>query len=207
MKPRDFIDKVTATTLAVIVHVVLFGIIVLSLDYTTPGGLPKTQVEPVKAVVVDESQVAEEIEQIKKREEAKRKLDEKRARELEREADKAREQRKQEEKRLSELQRRLAEEKREHDARTRKQREEAAKALAEVNKQKDKELEELQELKRAESDLEQRRLQGRGCAGRAGRAEPGARRREAQDRGSQSNTRMPSANASKSRLARATAAR
>ena len=93
MKARDFIDNFTATTLAIIVHLALLGILVLGFDWSTPGTPPSGQVEPVKAVVVDETQVAEEIEQIKKREEKRRKEEESRAKSLEREAQKAREQR------------------------------------------------------------------------------------------------------------------
>ena len=84
MKLKTFIDNFTATSLAVIVHIALLGILVVSLDWTTPSMPPASNVEPVKAVVVDESQVAEEIEQIKKREEKKRKQEEKRAKALER---------------------------------------------------------------------------------------------------------------------------
>ncbi len=157
MKLRSFIDNFSATSLAIIVHVALLGILVLSLDWSNPGARPSSRVEPVKAVVVDESQVAEEIEQIKRREAKKRREEEKRTKVLERDAQKARERRREEEKRLSELQRRLAEEKRKNDDNARKQREEAAKALAEVKRQRAKELEELEKLKRAESDMEKRR--------------------------------------------------
>ena len=129
MKLRDFTDNFTATSLAIIVHVVLLGILVLSLDWSNPGAPPSSRVEPVQAMVVDESQVAEEIEQIKRREEKKRREEEKRTKVLERDAQKARERRREEEKRLNELQRRLAEEKRKNDDNARKQREEAAVAI------------------------------------------------------------------------------
>jgi TolA protein len=76
MKLKSFIDNFTATSLAIIVHVVLLGILVLSLDWSNPASPPSSRVEPVKAVVVDESEVAEEIEQIKRREEKKRKNEE-----------------------------------------------------------------------------------------------------------------------------------
>ena len=82
MKLRQFIDNFTATSLAIIVHVVVLGVLILSFNWTSPSAPPGSKVEPVMAVVVDESQVAEEIEQIKKREEKKRKQEEKRTRVL-----------------------------------------------------------------------------------------------------------------------------
>ena len=65
MKLKEFIDNFTATSLAVIVHVVLLGVLVLSLDWSSTSAPAGSKVEPVKAMVVDESLVAEEIEQIK----------------------------------------------------------------------------------------------------------------------------------------------
>ena len=64
MKLRVFIDNFNATSLAIIVHVALLGILVLSLDWSNPGAPPSSKVEPVQAMIVDESEVAEEIEQI-----------------------------------------------------------------------------------------------------------------------------------------------
>ena len=47
MKPREFIDKFVATSLAIIVHVALLGILVLSLDWSNPGTPPSGKVDEV----------------------------------------------------------------------------------------------------------------------------------------------------------------
>ena len=57
MKLKQFIDNFTATTLAVLVHVALLGILVLSFNWSGSSAPSSSKVEPVKAMVVDESLV------------------------------------------------------------------------------------------------------------------------------------------------------
>jgi membrane protein involved in colicin uptake len=60
MKLNDLTENLTATILAVLVHVALLGILLLSYDWSSSGAPSRSKVEPVKAIIVDESQVAEE---------------------------------------------------------------------------------------------------------------------------------------------------
>ncbi len=105
---QKLLDNARAIVLAVIVHLVLLAMLIVNLDWT-----PKTQQEAgaskvVDAVVVDESQIQNEVNRLQR-------ADEERAARLRREeqkAEEARHAREAEEKRLADVQRRQAEEER-----------------------------------------------------------------------------------------------
>ena len=93
MRFRSFLDTTTAVVLSVVVHIVLAGIFLVSLQWTPAPLMKPRQTEPVKAVVMDEERVVAELEKLKQQDAERRKREDERVDRLESEADTAREKR------------------------------------------------------------------------------------------------------------------
>ena len=148
MNIRKLFDNFLAGTLAIIVHVLLLGVLLVSLEWSPKPIAAGPQVQPVQAVVVDEARVAREIEQLKALERKKREAEAARAKQLAEKAAEAKKTRQQEERRLAKLK------KEEQERRRRAQAEE--KKLAELRKAKEAETKRLEKLK-SEAALRERR--------------------------------------------------
>jgi TolA protein len=112
MKGRALVDNATSVTLAVIVHLVLVGVLVFTLDWNRATPTAGSEATPVQAVVVDESVVSSELERIRELETREREREAERIADLEREAERARQRRRQEEDRLAQVQDELSEQRR-----------------------------------------------------------------------------------------------
>jgi len=99
---KALFENPKALVLAILVHVVLLGVLLVSIDWTSKPP-PARQVETVKAVVVDETRVQAEMEKLKKAEQKKKDDEAARQQKLRREAEAAKKKRLAEEKRLKDL--------------------------------------------------------------------------------------------------------
>lgn len=146
---KEILANPKAMALAILVHVVLLFVLVVSLEWSSVPTPSQPKVDIVKAVTVDEKKIKAELDKIKKAEAKKKKQqkkDENRAKELEAK-------RKREEKRLAKLrQEREAEKKRQKKLQEKRAVEE--KRLAREREEKQKELERL----KAERLAEEKRL-------------------------------------------------
>jgi colicin import membrane protein len=148
---KALFENPKALVMAILVHVVLLGVLLVSIDWTSKPP-PATQVETVKAVVVDESRVQAEMEKLKKAEQKKKDDEAARQQKLRREAEVAKKKRQAEEKRLKDLEQKksaLAKKAREEELRlaeAKKQREQEAKRQAEEKKKQAEEARRKQEL-------------------------------------------------------------
>lgn len=146
---KEILADPKTMVLAILVHVVLIGILVVSLEWTSTPTPSQPQVDIVKAVTVDEKKIKAELDKIKKEEakkQKKQKADEKKAKEIERK-------RKREEERLAKLRKeREAEKKRQKKLQEKRAAEE--KRLAKEREAKRKEVERL----KAERIAEEKRL-------------------------------------------------
>ncbi len=126
--------------LSIVLHLVLIGILTVSLSHTSAPKMPTSpKVDTVKAVVIDASVVEQEIKKLKQAEENQRQKEIAHKRKLDQEAKRAQDKRKKEEQRLAELKRR--------------EKEQARKAKLE----KERKQKELAELKKQQQELEKKR--------------------------------------------------
>ena len=142
---KEILANPKAMALAILVHVVLFIILVVSLEWTSVPTPSQPKVDIVKAVTIDEKKIQAELNKIKKAEakkEKQQKKAEKKTKELEA-------QRKREEKRLAKLRKeREAEKKRQKKLQEKRAAEE--KRLAREREEKRKEVERLKAERLAE---------------------------------------------------------
>lgn len=135
---KEILADPKAMALAILVHVVLVGILVVSLDWTSVPTPSQPQVDIVKAVAIDEKKIQAELEKIKKAEAAKKKKEKK----AEKKAKQLEDKRKREEKRLAKLRKeREVEKKRQKELQKKRAAEE--KRLAQERETKRKELERI----------------------------------------------------------------
>ena len=175
---RSPVDKTLAILFSVGIHVIILGVVVFSLDWAPVREFSAPKVDPIKAVVVDESKVRAEMDRLKAEEARKKKEEEKRVKRLEDRAKKAAASRKKEQKRLSQVQKKRKEEKskaarekkaekkrldklKKEKAALTKKRTEEEKRLATVKAQKQQELEKKRkaEADRKRSEEEKRRAE------------------------------------------------
>lgn len=153
---KEILANPKAMVLAILVHVVLGGILLVSLEWTSIPTPSQPKVDIIKAVAIDEKKIQAELDKIKK-EEAKKKKKQKQAEQKAKTAEKKRKEaekkRKREEKRLAKLRKeREAEKKRQKKLQEKRATEE--KRLAKERETKRQELERL----RAEREAEEKRL-------------------------------------------------
>lgn len=98
---------------AILVHVVLFAILTVSLDWSSEPEEAAAPVNIVKATSVDEKKVQDQLNKLKKAEQDRIKKEKQRQKKLEEEAKKARDQRQAEERKLREIEKKRLQEKRE----------------------------------------------------------------------------------------------
>ncbi len=110
MMIRGFFDNLRAGVFAVLVHLILLAMLLVSLDWTPEPGSAEPQVEIVKAVAVDPQKVEAELEKIRESEARKRREEQERQERLEDQAERVKEAREAEEQRLAEAVRERAEE-------------------------------------------------------------------------------------------------
>ena len=147
--------------MAILVHVVLIGVLVISFQWTSAPAPSQPKVDIIKAVAVDEKKIQAEVNKLKRAEARKKQ----RARDVER-------RRKREEQRLAKLRREQAAEKK----RQKKLKEQLAKERAEKQKEVERlKTERLAEEKRlADAQAKQKRLEEQ----KRQQAEAAARQRE-----------------------------
>lgn len=142
---KEILANPKAMALAILVHVVLGGILLVSLEWTSIPTPSQPKVDIVKAVAIDEKKIQAELDKIKK-EEAKKKKKQKTA---EQKAKAAEKKRKREEQRLAKLKKeREAEKKRQKKLQEKRVAEE--KRLAQEREAKRKEIERLRQERLAE---------------------------------------------------------
>ena len=135
--------------LSIGLHLVLLGILTVSLSHTTaPKMPPEKKVDTVKAVAIDASVVEKEVQKLRKAEEKEKQKKLAQKKQLEREARKAREKRLKEEKRLADLKKKEQKRKQELARKEKAEKERKKKELAKLKKQK----EELERKNRAEKE-------------------------------------------------------
>ena len=100
---KSFFDSPGPLFYAILVHVILFAILTVSLDWTSEPEEPAAPVNIVKATSVDEKKVQDQLNKLKKAEQDRIKKEKQRQKKLESEAKKAKEKRQAEEKRLREI--------------------------------------------------------------------------------------------------------
>ena len=105
---RRLFDNTSALLLAAAVHVVLLGVLLVSLDWR-PRMVDSPSSPPVQAVVLDESRVAAEMAELKREELRERERERERLETMEQEVEEARKKRLSEERRLLEVKEELGE--------------------------------------------------------------------------------------------------
>jgi colicin import membrane protein len=135
---------VQSIVFTVVVHVLVFGFLIISFDWSVPPPAPVSQAKPVEAVVVDENKVKAQMEKLRRQEEDKKKQQAA----LDRKAKEAERKRKAEERRIAELKKKRAAEE--------KQRKAEAARLARLRKEKEalaqKQAEEAKRLAKLEAE-------------------------------------------------------
>jgi len=117
---QEILANPKAMMLAILVHVVLAGILFVSLEWTDLPTPRQAEVDIVKAVAIDEKKIQAELNKLKKAEAKKKK----KARKLDKKAKDAEKKRKREEKKLAKLKKeQKAEKKRLADEKARKKKE------------------------------------------------------------------------------------
>jgi colicin import membrane protein len=111
---KEILANPRAMIYAILVHVALAAVLVLSFEWSPVPTPAQPKVDVVKAVAVDEKAIEAELNKIKQAEAKKRKAEERKQRRLDRKARAAEKRRKAEEQRLAKL-------RREHKAEQRKQ--------------------------------------------------------------------------------------
>lgn len=149
----------TALFYALIVHAVLIGVLVFSMDWSALKD-DKEKVNIVEATVVDEKKILKQIEDLKTKEVRKKRKEEQRQRRLKKQAEDAQKARKKEEKRLADLKKkRLLEAKKSQEQRKKRIVEE--KRLANLKKKRIVEQKQQQELKKKRKKEEKRLVETR----------------------------------------------
>lgn len=127
---------------AILVHVVLAGVLFISLEWVDVPTPAQQKVDIVKAVAVNEKAILAELDKLKKADARKKKKDSAKQKKLERQALEAKKKRQREEKRLAKLRKeRAAEKKRQKKLQSERKAEE--KRIATERTQKKKELERM----------------------------------------------------------------
>jgi len=149
---------------AILVHVVLFAILTISLDWSSEPEEPAVPVNIVKATSVDEKKVQDQLNKLKKAEQDRIKKEQQRQKKLEDEAKKAREQRQAEERKLREIEKKRLQEKRELEKQKQMKQQELAtqeKKLLDLKKKREAEekARRTEELKLAKAREEKKRLE------------------------------------------------
>jgi len=139
---------------AILVHVILFAILTVSLDWNSESEEPVAPVNIVKATSVDEKKVEDQLNKLKKAEQDRINKEKQRQKKLESEAEEARKKRQAEELRLRELEKRRLLEKRELE----KQKKQKQEELAKLEKQKIAKEKKLLDLKKKREAEEQERV-------------------------------------------------
>jgi colicin import membrane protein len=139
---------------AILVHVILGGVLFVSLEWTDVPTPAQPKVDIVKAVAVDESRILAELEKLKKAEAKKEKKEKVKQQQLDKQAREAKKKRQREEKRLAKLRKeREAEKKRQKKLQKERKAEEKRIAAERAAKQK-----EVERLKTEQATLEQKRI-------------------------------------------------
>ena len=79
---RKILDRFFAGFAAVVIHLVLIGTLLISLEWTPQKSVGNPQVDVVEAVVVDESKVTQELERLREQERQKKLQEEDRVRKI-----------------------------------------------------------------------------------------------------------------------------
>jgi colicin import membrane protein len=153
---KALFENPKALVLAILVHVVLLGVLLVSIDWTSKPPAAR-QVETVKAVVVDESRVQAEMEKLKKAEQKKKDDEAARQKQLKREAEAAKKKRQAEERKLADLKKKRSEEAKKKEALA-KQRKAEEQRLAKLKQQEEvRKKEEARKKAEAQRKAEQAR--------------------------------------------------
>jgi colicin import membrane protein len=159
MRLKPVFDKWLAGFYAVLVHALVLGILLISLDWSPEPKTDTSEPESVQAVVVDESRVAAEITRLKEQERLRREQEAARQERLEQEAREAEMRRKQEEQRLANIQQQLEEQRQRQEAKLEEQRKSEAEQLAALRAQGEAEAKRVAKLKEEHAALVERRAE------------------------------------------------
>ena len=102
-KPSWFRDWTLPVFWSVVLHSVIVSLVLLRVSDPHAAVAAATRVEPIDAVVIDERQITEELEQLRRHEQQERKVERERVEALKEKADAANRRRVEEERRLHEL--------------------------------------------------------------------------------------------------------
>nr|VFK39187.1 MAG: colicin import membrane protein [Candidatus Kentron sp. SD]VFK39786.1 MAG: colicin import membrane protein [Candidatus Kentron sp. SD] len=138
---RGFLNKANALFLAIVVHVAFVAILLVSLDWSfkpisTKLAPDSPRIEPIQAMVVDETKIEDELAKLKKQEQVARQAEETRLRELEQRAKAAEKRRKAEERKLADAKKKFEDERKRQREKIKK---EKAKKEAERKRRKEQE--------------------------------------------------------------------
>ena len=159
---KSIFKSPSALFYAILVHVVLFAILTVNLDWVSEPEEPVAPVNIVKATSVDEKKVQDQLNKLKKAEKDRIKKEKQRQKKLEREAEKAKKKRQAEERRLRELEKRRLQEKQKLE----NQKKAKTKELAKLDKQKKEKEKKLKDLKKKQ-EVAQRKEEQRIAKARA----------------------------------------
>lgn len=152
---KSFFDSPGPLFYAILVHVILFAILTVSLDWTSEPEEPAAPVNIVKATSVDEKKVQDQLKKLKKAEQDRIKKEKQRQKKLESEAKKAKEKRQAEEKRLREIEKLRQLEKQKLE----KQKKQKQLELAKLDKQKKDKEKKLKDLKKKQEQAKKQEEQ------------------------------------------------
>ena len=169
---KEILHNPRAMMYAILVHVVLAGVLFISLEWSDVPTPAQPKVDIVKAVAVDESKILAELEKLKKAEAKRNNLEKAKQRKLEKAALEAKKKRQREEKRLAKLRKeREAEKKRQKQLQ--KERKAEEQRIAADRQKKKQELERLQ--------AEQAALESKRIAEEKALADAAAKRQQLED--------------------------
>ncbi|MCF6259501.1 MAG: cell envelope integrity protein TolA [Gammaproteobacteria bacterium] len=151
---KEILKSPLAMVYAILVHVVLAGVLFISMEWTDLPTPAQPEVNIVKAVVVDESKVLAEMEKLKQAETKKEKQETAKQNKLDKQAREAEIKRQREEKRLAKLRKEREAEKKRQQKRQKERKAEEKRLAAEQAKKK----KEVDRLKAEQVALEKKRI-------------------------------------------------
>ena len=159
MNRESLLDRLLPIVFAVLLHAAVASVLIFRLADTSAPVAAGPRVEPVEAVLVDEKQIADELERLRENDEQRRKKERERIEQLEKEAESARSLRTEEERRIFELERMQRERQREYIAAERERERQDKERLAELTQKRESETRQIEVLEKEKTALAARRAE------------------------------------------------
>ena len=159
MNRETLADRLLPFVYAILLHVAIASVLVFRLGDTPTQVAVGPSTKPVEAVVVDEKQIADELERLRENDEQRHKKERERIEQLEKEAESARNRRTEEERRIFELERMQRERQREYIAAERERERRDKERLAELTQKREAETRQIEVLEKEKTALAARRAE------------------------------------------------